>query len=72
MSTVDQSSLRMLPVSPELGFQDQKVQWNESAPYVDVDRRYVTSALSHFWSTVDWSVVPNSPSQTGAMFCLKT
>ncbi len=39
VSTDCQSSFRIPPVSPELGFQDQKVQWKESLPYVDVGRR---------------------------------
>ncbi len=65
-----QSSFRIPPVSPELGFQDQNVQLMLSAPYWAVGRRYCASALSHFWSTVDCRVVPNSPTQTGAMFWL--
>jgi hypothetical protein len=39
VSTVTQSSFRIPPVSPELGFHDQKVHWKESPPYVDVGRR---------------------------------
>jgi hypothetical protein len=60
----------MPPVSPEFGLRSQNVHWKLSAPFCAVGRRYCTSVRSHVWSVVDCSVVPNSPSQTGAMLLL--
>ena len=73
--TVRQSSARMPPVSPEFGFHDQYAQLMSSVPAAmsmvpllsKSPDRYEVMASNQMTSFGSCNLVPNSPTQIGAM-----